>query len=209
MGSHLVTQPSAFSSIVRIKQPTVEPVSLFEAKDHLRIAPDVADDDGLIMGLISAARMTLEERLERTFVATQWRAKFCGLSSCWCRGVDIPYPPVLYDRFGGRNVEIYWDDEDGRQLYNPDAIRVDAEAFPGRVAIGETLAGPCCESVGTITWWGGVEKACDVPEPIKVAIKMLVDHWYSHRSAVTDQALAEVPMAVDKLVATMAWKGQF
>lgn len=43
--------------------PTVEPVTLAEAKLHLRV--DVADDDALITRLISAAREQCEQELDR------------------------------------------------------------------------------------------------------------------------------------------------
>lgn len=44
--------------------PTVEPVTLAEAKLHLRV--DVADDDALITRLISAAREQCEQELDRS-----------------------------------------------------------------------------------------------------------------------------------------------
>ena len=62
---------------IRITTPT-EPVTLAEAKLHLRGVDDTAED-ALITALISAARETCEDRIEGTIPATGWRLTERGL----------------------------------------------------------------------------------------------------------------------------------
>lgn len=54
-----------------ITPPTVEPVSLLEAKAHLRV--DIADDDVLIGALVSAARDYAEGLTHKQMVAARWK----------------------------------------------------------------------------------------------------------------------------------------
>jgi len=39
-----------------------------------------------------------------------------------------------------------------------------------------------------------------VPEELKLAIKMMVEHWYEHRGAVTELTLEQSPLAVQSLL---------
>jgi uncharacterized phiE125 gp8 family phage protein len=54
-----------------VNSPTVEPLTLAEAKHWLRV--DHNDDDGLISSLITAARERIEARTGRTLMAQLWR----------------------------------------------------------------------------------------------------------------------------------------
>jgi uncharacterized phiE125 gp8 family phage protein len=54
-----------------VNSPTVEPLTLIEAKHWLRV--DHNDDDGLIISLIAAARERIEARTGRTLMAQLWR----------------------------------------------------------------------------------------------------------------------------------------
>ncbi|MBW8067975.1 MAG: hypothetical protein GJU73_11120, partial [Ferrovum sp.] len=54
-----------------ISGPGVEPVSLLEAKAHLRV--DIPDDDALITALIVAARMHAETVTRRALIAQSWK----------------------------------------------------------------------------------------------------------------------------------------
>lgn len=56
-----------------LTQPTVEPVTLAEAKPALRLDDDRFD--ALLPGLISAARQLAEQETGRLFVAQTWRAE--------------------------------------------------------------------------------------------------------------------------------------
>lgn len=58
-------------SIARTSQPLAEPVSLDIAKTHLRLTHD--DEDMLVSAMISMARATCEDRLQRTLITTSWR----------------------------------------------------------------------------------------------------------------------------------------
>jgi len=42
-------------------QPTFEPITLADAKDWLKVHPDVVDDDNLIRALIASARSWAEK----------------------------------------------------------------------------------------------------------------------------------------------------
>lgn len=50
----------------------------------------------------------------------------------------------------------------------------------------------------------------EIPEELKIAIKLLVEHWYEHRGAVTELSLEEAPMAVKSLMSGfMMWQREF
>src|SRR4051794_4197557 len=56
--------------LVQITPPSVEPVTLAEAKLHCKV--DFTDDDALITSLIAAARMVCETRLRQALVTQTW-----------------------------------------------------------------------------------------------------------------------------------------
>jgi uncharacterized phiE125 gp8 family phage protein len=58
-------------ALILVTPPAEEPVSLAEAKSHLRV--DFADDDALIAGIIVAARQRAETVCRRALVSQQWR----------------------------------------------------------------------------------------------------------------------------------------
>ena len=59
-------------TLIKITDATVEPITLAEAKLHLRV--DSNDDDALITALITAARTDCENRLQSTLLQTTWKA---------------------------------------------------------------------------------------------------------------------------------------
>lgn len=66
-----------------------EPITLQQAKDHLRVF--ISDDDEYIAGLIVAARTAAEGRLNRTIVQRQRVARFAG----WGARMRLLKPPIL------------------------------------------------------------------------------------------------------------------
>ena len=58
-----------YNSVTRATGPAVEPLTVAEAKLHLRV--DISDDDTYIGTLITAAREWVENYLDRTLITTQ------------------------------------------------------------------------------------------------------------------------------------------
>jgi len=59
-----------------VSAPAGEPITLLEAKQHLRV--DVDDDDALIGSLITAARQAAETRTGRQLMTARWKLVLDG-----------------------------------------------------------------------------------------------------------------------------------
>jgi uncharacterized phiE125 gp8 family phage protein len=73
-----------------ITQPTVEPVTLAEAKLHLRVT--TSDEDALITSLISAARIYAENYTRRAFAQRTLELLLPNVPSCGV--IELPQPPL-------------------------------------------------------------------------------------------------------------------
>lgn len=60
-------------SLIQLVAPSVEPVTLADAKTYLKVDADLTVDDTLITLLISAARQYAESYTGRSFITQQWR----------------------------------------------------------------------------------------------------------------------------------------
>lgn len=145
-----------------IARPAVEPVTLAEAKTHLRV--DLADDDLLIGALITAARQHAETITRRALVTQQWKmtldqfpAPSMNISSANWYGPQwgaSPGPLSVMRADGRSGFEIYlpfpplqtvdsikYVDQDGVQqtLVNTE-YKVDTTSEPARIvpAYGKT-----------------------------------------------------------------------
>ena len=90
-------------SLSLITPPTVEPVSLAEAKLHLRV--DFDDDDALIESLISAARVAAETLTGRQSCTARWIRTLDGFP---CSSLQLHRCPVQ------SVVEISYQDQLGQ-----------------------------------------------------------------------------------------------
>jgi uncharacterized phiE125 gp8 family phage protein len=77
--------------LTRIVDPTVEPITLAEAKSHLRVIDN--DDDSLIIAMIKAVRSIAEDRTRRSLCLQTWRATLDAFPGPSLMGVPagIPY----------------------------------------------------------------------------------------------------------------------
>lgn len=183
---------------VRTVAPADTPVSLAEAKAHLRV--EHSDDDEMILTLIEAATGHLDGWsgiLGRALVTQTWRQDF-GSFGCGLRLALAPVASVSsVTYYDGANASqtladtVYSKFVDARGPYlglAPD------QSWPGTFSRPDAVR---------VTYVCGVA-AADVPARIKVVIKLLVGHWYENREAVVPGASpSELPMAVTALLAPL------
>jgi len=136
--------------LITVTPATVEPVTLEEAKAHLRVDHDA--DDGLISSLITAAREAVELFTGRAIAAAtyRWASEDCGpyLLPIWPASVSLVSSVVNGSRIDAESFEFDYD----RSLvsgYFGSAVRVEFATEPG-----------------------------PVPESLKAAIKLRIEALY-------------------------------
>jgi hypothetical protein len=204
--------------------PAAEPVTLAEAKLHLRV--DFTDDDALITGLIAAARQYCETVQKRSYITTVWdmyldqfpgpgggyynrQLRQLGPSSvAWFPGsggiLEVPRPPL---------VSVQWVkylDPSGSGLVAVDPATYSISAgTPGRIQpnFGKVwpIPIPQIDAVQVRFTAGFGASGAAVSDSIKSAMKLMIGHWYEHREAAAEGAVATVPLAVDALLAADDW----
>lgn len=164
--------------------PVAEPVTLDEAKAHLRL--DGTAEDSYVESLISAARSHVEAACSRAIMPQTWRGVFNSFASVRLSGGNVR-EIVEINYYDATNTQQVFEDFYAVLGDNPTIQPKDGwPAIYSRV------------DAVTVDIAVGYEQ---VPEAIKQAILLLVAHWFNHREAVSIGApVATVPMAVDSLI---------
>jgi uncharacterized phiE125 gp8 family phage protein len=176
--------------------PTSEPVTVSEAKAHLRV--DVSDDDALITALIVAARQAFEEINGRSLFSTTWKLILDGWPAC--PYIVLPRPPLA-----SVTSVAYTDDAGTVTTWAATNYVVETLRTPGRVHLAEGVDWPSVSLRGaspiTITYVAGWATVGAIPRRYKQAVLLLVGHWYENReTVVTSGAIPkQLPMAFESL----------
>ncbi len=190
-----------FRSITRTTQPTIEPVTLAEAKQHLRV--DSNEDDAYIAGLVRAAREWVEEYLDRTLILTQWTVRGDRFPPDSTDEVELPHPPMA-TAGTATAISVTYTLEDGTTAaYSTNLFRVDRHSTPGAVKplYGQTWP-PHRQDDNSlaITYWAGYgANSTDVPQGIKNAMLLYVTELYEKRGN------GEPPAAAKALLDAYRW----
>jgi len=185
-------------SLTIVTPPAEEPVTLTEAKNHLRV--DLSDDDSLISALIVAAREHAEAITRRAFI-TQTLKLSMDAFPVNNGPIYVPMPPLQ-----SVNSLKYFDTDGVEQtLTEGTDYLVDNESEPGRITPAPDTGWPATQNrpnAVSVEFVAGFGDASKVPQGIKQAILLMVGHWYENREAVTMQGnnAGELPMAVDSLL---------
>jgi uncharacterized phiE125 gp8 family phage protein len=181
-------------TLFRTVDPPVEPVTLADAKAHLRL--DGTADDDFLTGLIRAARQEVEQATGVALIEQSWRL----VLDCWPGDGTVllkvhPLRAVL-------SVTLYGSEGEASVLA-PENYQVDALSRPARIHF-ET-APPALRAMNGIEIdfsAGFGEAGTDVPDLLKRAILLLVAHWYEFRTGFgpADQPVS-YPAGYDRLVA--------
>lgn len=194
----------SFRSLKRVAGPFIEPISLAEAKQHLRV--DTASDDAYIASLITAAREFCEDYLDRTLTHTQWQMKMDNFPS----EIMLPRPPAVASGTATSVVVTYVENSlGGTSVLSSSEYRVDRDSTPGAIRPlygGSWPSHLSDQNSVTVTWWGGYGPNPEsVPQVVRHAMLMLVGTWYERRQAVDSVSATEVPMGARALLDFARW----
>jgi len=166
-----------WTGIVIKTPPAIEPVTVSELKDFLRLSG--TDQDTMLAGFISAARAGVEIFTGRTLINAVYEFYF---DSFPVSGVALGRPPV-------QSVSsIYYINSSGVDtLLASTEYRVDTASVYGRITPAYGKAWPVTQAVTnavkvTCTCGYGTASA-NVPAPLKEAIKMIAADIYEHPEA--------------------------
>lgn len=181
--------------------PTVEPITLAEAKAHLRV--DIADENDLVTSLIVAARQYCESHTHRAFITQTWDLALDDFP-CDFASLELPKAPLV-----SVSSVTYVDTNGTPQTWSSANYSVYAPsgplAGPGKIIPAYQVSYPLVrdsENAVTIRFVAGYGAATSVPDQIKAAMKLLIGHWFANRESVVANAhlMAAVPQGVDALL---------
>lgn len=159
------------------------PISLAQAKTHLRIDSDLTDDDDYVENSIVAAF----EDLNGT---TGWLGRALAQQTFtlvlnrfpYGRRINLPYPPLLTVQTV-QYLSSLTDSPDYLAV-DPDDYRVVSDVEPGYIELRESRAWPshqCADDAVRITFTAGYTS---VPELIKKAMLLKISDLYHNRETV-------------------------
>jgi uncharacterized phiE125 gp8 family phage protein len=188
-------------ALILTSGPDIEPVSLAEAKAHLRV--DGSAEDTLILSLIITSRLHVEAALGLALITQSWS----HFLDAWPPGIALALPlrPVQ----SIEAVKLYAADESVETI-PADTYLLDGGATPARLVRRGNLAWPrpprAANGIEIALVAGFGDAAADVPAPIRQAILLLVAHWYEHREPVAIGAPSTaVPPMVSDLLGPYRW----
>src|SRR5690606_20751896 len=185
-------------SLTIVTPPAEEPVTLTEAKNHLRV--DLTDDDSLISALIVAAREHAEAITRRAFITQTLKLSLDAFPAN--NGpIYVPMPPLQ-----SVNSLKYFDTDGMEQtLTEGTDFLVDNESEPGRITPAPDTGWPATQNrpnAVSVELVAGLCDASTAPKGLKLAILLMEGSLYTIRDAVALQGknAGQLRMAVDCLL---------
>lgn len=192
-----------FRGLVRTVEPTASVVSIVELRDFLGLAPDDTSFDDMLEAFIQVATDYLEEQTGAALLTQTWRLSLDhvpGRYAQWWDGVrELPVTAldgegrwIDLPRFPLQSVTSvsFFADDDTETVADAATYYVDTQQRPGRVVLrfGQTwptVALRPANGVQVLFVAGYGTQACDVPSPMRQAIKMMSAYLFEHRGACT------------------------
>lgn len=177
----------------RITTP-VEPVLLSEAKVQLRVT-DTAED-ALITLYITAARESLEDRLECTLPVTSWRLTLDAFPSA----IKLRRGPIA------EVVSVKYLDATGtQQTLAPADYTVDTASTPGYIVPAYGKAWPATREQINAVEVEYIAGSVAVPHALKAWMLLAIGDMYAHRESSTDRPTLAHDFAERLLDAHRPW----
>ena len=179
---------------ILINAPNIEPVTLAQAKDWLKI--EGTSEDTLVSTLIVSSRLVIEQATRRMLITQTWRL----LLDVWPDGTCVEFPVGPVQDIASIRV---------RDLAG-NAAAVDASAYvadlhrdPARVVFVSPPPSPAWPVSGieidVVAGYG--DSADNVPQPLRQAMLMLIARWHQNRGdALADASGMALPDPVVALI---------
>lgn len=157
--------------------PEQEPVSLEDAKEHLRVEGE--DEDALIAMKLAAARSELEETIRRAIITQTWRLKLDAFPD-GAGDILLPRPPLQ------SVTSITYVDADGAtQTLATSVYEAQADEEPARVTLKYGQNWPAVRdqpNAVTVTFEAGYgDSPEDVPAPLRAWLLLRMAELYENR----------------------------
>ena len=177
-----------------VTAPTVEPITLPEAKQHLRV--DVADDDTLITIYIVGAREACEAFIRGKLITQTWEVELDAFPTD-NSPILIPVEPLASVQ------SVTWADQANNATTMTPGTNylVDTDHEPGRLVLPPNTAWPGASlwpvspiKIALTAGFGADETK--VPQLYRLGMFLTLAHWYENREAIatTGAIPKEVPM---------------
>lgn len=181
-----------------VTAPADTPISLAEAKAHLRV--DVSSDDDYITALIAAA-VSLVDGHEGMLGGLAMFTQTWTLNVFKSQNGMVRLPMYPVQSVSGIS---YYDADDADQTDTVSNYYLHAFSDKAWLVPKDGFAWPSTSyrpDALRITFVAGYGVAADVPEDLKLALKFLVAHWYANREPVTlGLAPSNLPLSVETLL---------
>lgn len=181
-------------TIAELTPPLAEPITLAEAKAHLRL--DASDEDALVSALIRAARDHLERQTGLCLIARSLRLHLDDWPAS--RVIPIARGPVQTIE----NVTVY-DAAGNAAAVVVSGYLLDGHARPARLVLpARPAAGQAINGIEIDFSAGFGDTGADVPDTLKRAMLLHVAAMYELRGVLAPQDQpGAVPPGYDRLVA--------
>lgn len=183
-------------SLTQSGGPAAEPITTAEAKSQAHVS--TAADDTYIDTLIAASREQCEIEQGRSYITQTWVLRMDGFPAV----IELPRPPVqsvtsvAYVDTNGDSQTLVADTD-----YQTSLNGVLPRIMPAVDKEWPTVRERTFDAV-TVTYVTGYGDAgSDVPGNVKLAVQILVAHWYRLREPVIDGAIsAPIPWHIGRIL---------
>jgi uncharacterized phiE125 gp8 family phage protein len=183
------------------------PISVDDAKEHIRVIDDTADDT-YIGTLIDSATTWAENYCDRTFADKAYTVAF---DDFYGLRIELPRPPVRlnataasatvtisYVDTSGNTQTLTWA-ESGTQDFRLDKDHTPALVYPVYQATWPSVR--LDDKAVQITYLAGYGGSTYVPAPVKHCLKLIVGLWYANREMV-----GTVPQGIAMMLDQYRWR---
>lgn len=194
-----------------------QPLTLDQAKLHLRIDGD--DDDDEVLLLIKAVRKFFEKSTGQSFTSQSWLLTLdhfpnymglamSGYDQLWdLTGIRLPQSPVRAQATLSVTSITYVDTTGAVQTLDPATYKVDLNTLPVRITPAYGKIWPIARyETGAVRVQYAITPVID--EDVLAGMLLLLGHWNEHREGVLAGGYAEVPLGVSAIIA-LNWDGSY